>query len=481
MTVRHGFPEARVALIALLALALVPAGAAGTEPAAGTGAGVFALVRALDEAGTKGLWPGFDPSALPLAVFDGERTYLFRHPAPPAGFSPVPGRPGVLSAPGRYPAVAGNSTREIGGVRTATVVATPPRSLEEALLAVVEEVFHVFWLARHPSTRPDEMARYVYPLADAENLRLLLGEDEALARAIEAEGEAEAAGWAALALAIRGERVPRLPDEVRAWETALEAMEGTANAVARRAAGQGARETSSRLRQERSAAAVRWRFYDSGTALFFLLDRLEPGWKARSDAEPHRDLVSFLAEALARRGARPAAFAPRDEERVRAAASAGVQALASRRLRLREEVLSRPGARVVVEAAEGSAPFRLERFDPVDLFVLDGGEVAHPSFLTVSGGGGRVEVTNPAFARGSFAGTVALTAAAGRHPLRDGIRRVTVTGLASRPRVERSGGRVTVEAEGLRLALPDAEVETGGETTRVRIGGRRGAPGDPEP
>lgn len=458
-----------MALIAALLLALAPAAPAGAEPTPAPGAGVFALVHALDEAGTKGLWPGFDPAALPLAVFDGERTYLFRHPAPPAGFSPVPGRPGVLSAPGRHPGVVTNSTREIGGVRTATVVATPSQSLEDVLLAVVEEVFHVFWLARHPSIRPDEMARYVYPLADAENLRGLLGEDEALARAIEAGGDEEAAGWAALALAIRGDRVRRLADEVRAWETALEAMEGTANAVARRAAGQGPEETAARLRQGRSAEAVRWRFYDTGAALSFLLDRLEPGWKVRSDAEPARDLVSFLAPALARRGARPAAFAPGDEERIRARASSDVEALSSRRLRLREEVLSRPGARLVLEAAEGSAPFRLERFDAVNLLVLDGGEVVHASSLTLSAEGGRVEVRNPAFSRGSFAGTVALTAPAGRHPLRDGIRRLTVPGLAGPPRVGRANGTLTVEAPGLVLELRDAGVVTEGETTRVVV------------
>src|ERR1044071_3492805 len=32
------------------------------------------------------LWPGFDPRSIPLAVYAGERTYLFRHPKPPAEF-----------------------------------------------------------------------------------------------------------------------------------------------------------------------------------------------------------------------------------------------------------------------------------------------------------------------------------------------------------------------------------------------------------
>jgi hypothetical protein len=37
----------------------------------------------------------------------------------------VPASPGILITRGRHPAVAGNSTREIGGVRTATVIAAP--------------------------------------------------------------------------------------------------------------------------------------------------------------------------------------------------------------------------------------------------------------------------------------------------------------------------------------------------------------------
>ena len=146
---------------------------------------VFAFVRALDEAASRAAWPGFDPSAIPVALFDGERTVLLRHPSPPPEFLPMPGRPGVLVARGRHPAPS-NSTREIGAVRTATVIATPAESVERTMLAVVEEVFHVFWLARHPAFRPDELARYAYPLEDADNLRALLVEDEALARALRA-------------------------------------------------------------------------------------------------------------------------------------------------------------------------------------------------------------------------------------------------------------------------------------------------------
>lgn len=459
-------------LVVLPFLSTVPAAPArGQAPSAAARPDAFAYVRALDQAGAKELWPGFDPSSLPLAIFDGEQTFLLRHPGPPPEFSPAKGRPGVLVSPGRHPAVVANSTREIGGVRTATVIATGAQGVESTLLATVEEVFHVFWLARHPSFRPDEMARYAYPVDDAENLRPLLAEDEALARALEADGDPEAAGWAAGALRIRGDRLPRLAEETRTWETSLETMEGTANYVARRALDQGPAETARRLRGARPAEGIRWRFYETGTALCFVLDRLDPGWKARSEKQPDRPLVELLGDALARRDVKPNAFAAAEVEGFRTRAAGDVEALALRRRQLRRELLERTGPRVVVEVADGAAPFRLLRFDPVNLFVLDGGEVAHVNFLVLTGPGGTVEVANAAFSRGSFAGTVGLTTPAGRHPLRDGIRRLTIVGIRDRPRLFRSEDAIKLEAPGLRIDLPNAVARTAGDTTRIEVRG----------
>ena len=150
-------------ILAMSGAALVAQAAQAPSQPPSASQDVFAFVRALDEAAARGVWPGFSPSGIPVALYDGEHTVLLRHPSPPPEFSPTPGRPGVLIAKGRHPAVTGNSTREIGGVRTATVIATPAQPVERTMLAVVEEVFHVFWLARHPSFRPNEMARYAYP------------------------------------------------------------------------------------------------------------------------------------------------------------------------------------------------------------------------------------------------------------------------------------------------------------------------------
>ena len=112
--------------------------------------------------------------------------------------------PGVFEMPGRHSAVASNSTRELAGVRTATVMATPGQAVESTLLACIEEVFHVFWLRDHAQMRPNEMDRYAYPISDPRVVRTILAEDEALARALDAAALADAGR-----LDSRGVPVPR--------------------------------------------------------------------------------------------------------------------------------------------------------------------------------------------------------------------------------------------------------------------------------
>ena len=64
---------------------------------------------------------------------------------------------------------------------------------------------------------------------------------------------AQAAAWAATMIALRREQEPGLTPDDRAFETALEMMEGTANAVAKTVLGLESSETARRLRAERAA------------------------------------------------------------------------------------------------------------------------------------------------------------------------------------------------------------------------------------
>ena len=430
---------------------------------------VFAFVRTLDETAALRLWPGFEPARMPIALFDGEKTVLLRHPAPPPEFIPLPGHPGALFYEGRYPAVVSNRVVEIGGALTGTVLATPSEPIHGTLLACIEEVFHAFWRPRHPSFRPDEMIRYGYPIDDAENLIRLLAEDEALARAIEAGGERDAAAWAAAAAKLRSERTASLSPEVRLYETAMETMEGTANYVSRIALGEAPSETAVRLRQARPADGIRWRFYDSGAAVCMLLERLLPGWKELSEQDPAREIGGLLGAEIERRRVAPAAFPLREMKTFRAAADARIAGLVRSRREMRADVLGRPGGRVVVELAAGAGPLRVERFDPMSLFILDRGQVVHANYLTLTAESGSIEVANPEFVRRSFAGTVSLTESAGRHPLTAGVRRLTVAGIGSEPRITRENGVVRLESPEIRASLSGAEVRVEGRTVRITL------------
>jgi hypothetical protein len=317
------------------------------------------------------------------------------------------------------------------------------------------------------------MARYAYALDDVENLGRLVAEDEALARALEARRADDAAGWAAAALGIRRERVTRLAEDVRVYETSLEMMEGTANYVARVSVREPASRTAERLRAPRPAEDVRWRFYDTGAALCLLLDRLSPGWQERSDRQPALTIVELTDEALRGRGAAAAGFSKADAEGFQTRATAGVADLGLRRQRLRAELLERQGSRIVIDVTSGAEPFRVQRFDPINLMVLDAGAVAHPNYLTLAVPQGTVELTNPGFARGTFGGTVSVTEAAGRHPLSDGVRRLTIAGIQGAPKVGGDEGTVSVEAPGVRLTLRGSDVRVEGEVIRITVKGPR--------
>lgn len=133
---------------------------------------------------------GFDPLAVPLALFDGERTWLFRHPSPPLGFEPAEiSLTGAAVMAGRHDAVSANTNAEIAGVGTATVMlegAAQRRAPEDVAAMAIHEAFHVFQRARHPGWTGNEVVLFTYPVGDAELLALRRLEFESLRRALAA-------------------------------------------------------------------------------------------------------------------------------------------------------------------------------------------------------------------------------------------------------------------------------------------------------
>ncbi len=418
----------------------------------------FEVMAALDRAAEMRLWPGFDPSSYPVAIFDGSRTLLFRHPGPPDDFHPLENRPGVWAFDGKHPAMRWNSNAEIGGVATATLLLTiePGRPVDYEAHILFHEIFHLYSRPIHPTWRPNEVWRYSYPMDDLENYRMLLLEEEALARAVEAESDDLTAAWAAAALEIRGDRLARLDDEHRAYEIALELQEGTAVYMGRSTIGTAT--DMARLRESRGPQGIRWRCYETGAAVAVILDRLMPSWKAALDAEPATTFADLLAAAIAENQAPPAVLTNDEVEEIAARARAEVATLVDERRALRES-FERRGSRVVVRLPDDSEPFRLERFDPMAVEVLSDGRALQAHRLVARHPQGEVRLENPHFVRGSLDGVIAMTEPAGEHPFLEGLRLIAVTGFTGQPAVTHNGDNVKIEAEGLTVELKGATVE----------------------
>lgn len=416
-----------------------------------------ALVAEADRMAARDLWPGFDPRTMPVAIFDGRRTWLFRHPSPPEGFEADPGHPGVRVFPGRHPSVTANTSTSLGGTETAVLLLDSTRASRTAFAAVlIHESFHGFQHRRHPSWTANEVELFTYPADDAEALALRRLETDALRRALAAPSAAASACWTREALDSRSRRFARLPVGAVAYERGVELLEGLAEYVEYRA--RNVRVPVAFPRAEYPPDAVRQRGYAVGLAFARLLDRFAPAWREELERRDSTTLDSLLGIAVrGRADAASCAFGAATLDAARRDAVRDVAALREERAALRRAFLSRSGWTLVIEAEH--PPLYPEGFDPLNVQRLADGEVLHTRWLKLGGPVGMVEVM----------GRAALTRAAGTHPIFEGVRALTIAGLPGEPVVTEAEGRVTIVAEGVRASLVGATVERQERARTLRV------------
>lgn len=420
----------------VLALALAQSPVAPLLPPASLAFQIDDEVRKL---ASRPLWPGFDPAKVPLAIFDGEWTSLFRHPNPPPEFRVVPGRPETAIAAGQHPLVRANTSVAIGEARTATLLLDAPEvpAVRESAAIAVHEAFHVFQAERHPKWGGNEVDLFTYPMDDAVLLQLSRLETEALRRALAERSDKGAACWAATALERRRTRFATLGKSGVLYERGTELKEGLARLVESRARGASSKEPVFPA-NEFAASDVRSRSYAVGHAFSLLLDLFAPGWEARLEAGADETLDALLSAALAARdGGRSCRFTGQETARALDGAKKSVELARLTREAIRDDFFRRPGWELVVVA--GAEPLSPQAFDPLNVERLGAGEVLHARWLKLGNAAGSIEVLN---AR-------AVTEAAGRHPLFDGVRRVTFTGLAEEPKVRESSDGIALVAAGV--------------------------------
>jgi hypothetical protein len=408
-----------------------------------------------------GLWPGFDPRQTPVAIYDGERTWLFRHPSPPEGFVGDPAHEGGWIYPGQHPDVRSNTSINLGGASTSTVILNrnAGRSVTELAGLVIHEIFHVFQRQRHPDWTANEGELFVYPVEDAEALHLRRLETEALRRALPSPDTQESARWAKLAIVLRRERFARLSQASVAYERFSELNEGLAQYVESRATGEGVGKLLPA--DEFPAEAVRQRIYPVGRALGVLLDRFDPGWTAKLESGQAKFVDELLEAALAWVNAPAREFSAAEREDALRRARADTAALREKKAKLRKEFLSQPGWKLVI-IVEGGEPLWPQGFDPLNVERLGGAEVLHTRFLKLGNSSASLEVLNRR----------ALTEAAGEHPLFNGVRRLTVTGLPTEPTVNvpGEGHKIVVKAEGIQGEVQNALMDQSKKTMTITLG-----------
>lgn len=450
-----------------------------TTATASADTGAFALLAEIDDWAAYNLWPGFNPTSYPVAIFDGERTLLFRHPAPPAEFSPAPGRDGVWTYTGRHPSVVANTSTELAGVRIATLMPAEARStLAERVGVLIHELFHVFQRERHPGWSGNEAELFTYPVDDAEHLTLRRLETEALRRALSAEYTIFARCWGRNSLELRRERFTLLPAGAVAYERGTELNEGLAAYIERRTTH--APGHTILPREDFAPEAVRTRAYRTGAALAWLLTgQLYSAWRTTLEENDTTPLDLMLAAAydaapdpspdsfdimITPGGAITAdeyragcTFTPTELERARAEATADVASLLTRRVEARRTFLDRDGWILVIDAAD--APLFPQGFDPLNVQVVTPGEVLHSRYVKLGNESTVIEVI----------GRATLTEAAGAHPLFNGVRSLTITGLEDEPAIGTTDAATTIDAEGITATLSGASVERRGRTITVRL------------
>lgn len=413
---------------------------------------VARLLTEYDRMAAREWWPGFTPQSIPLAIYDGERTWLVRHPAPPDEFRPSSDLAGVWVMDGQHAAVRGNTRATIAGAETATLL-WPAGTLDPLRLAgtLLHEAFHVHQGKARPTWFGNEAVFFTYPVTDAAAQGLQRLETEALRRALTRPGMSVC--WSSRALAIREERAALIGPEAIGYERGNDLNEGLATWVQWHATG--APLDSLIPVAGFGPGDVRLRAYAVGPAQAALLERHLPGWPGTLLADSTLTVDRLLGRTLEARSCR-ADFTPRERDSVTALAGRETAAITGERAAAREGFLARSGWTLTITLPQAQ-PLWPERFDPWNLTPLAAGEALHLRHLKLSGDRGRMEVLDRA----------ALTRPAGAHPLFNGLREVVVTGLPDRPSIVTRGDTLVVNAPGVTGSFTGLVLEESGTAVRL--------------
>jgi hypothetical protein len=404
------------------------------------------IMREVERMAETDLWKGFAVQDIPVAIYDGDNTWLFQHTDPGDGFAAMTDEPNVYLYRGLHEAVRANSTAEINGLTTATVMLEGIESHDLSITAsvIIHEMFHVYQALNHPDWNSDIAALFMYPFDQAEQLRLRRLETEAVHRALLAADPSGSAAWCREALKIRTKRYECLPSSAITFERDTELYEGLAHYIELKSRGEKRVLLSE---TEFAPDEIRRRCYPIGCALAFLLDRYHPDWQEGLTASK-RYLDEMLATAMAIAQfphMEDVGFSPGEQLRSLEKAKEDIAKWLYERETLKQEFHNRPGWRLILDM---KSPLFTRGMDPSNVHKLSHAEILHTRFVQLGNETDRIEMIN---------GT-AITISAGNHPLFDGIKSA-VFAFEHEPELTRSDGIVVIEAEGFKGILGQTNLQ----------------------
>ncbi|RKN70632.1 hypothetical protein [Paenibacillus ginsengarvi] len=385
------------------------------------------------------LWDGFDPSLIPVALYDGAATWLFTSGQPSPSFKPVDGHISIYVYVGLHEAVRANSIAVLEGQVTATVMldGIGSRDLSVTASIVLHEMFHVFQAVHCTDRGGNLSAMFVYPADNAREIGLRRLETKAISKALSAVDSKIARGWCAEGLRIRQQRYEALPGEYAEFERDTERLEGLAHYIEKKSLG---RRFADFPENEFEPDDVRRRCYPLGCAFAFLLDRFKDGWSGTFYSNG-ACLDRLLADSISTGESGGIGFSKEEEAEAFHQATEDIAVMVRGRSEIWRQFGSRIGARLELRFRE---PMRIQAMDPSNMKRIGHQEVWHSRYLKLGDGADRIEML----------GSEAITESAGLHPLFSGIAAVTFV-LNDEPDIRHQDGVILSDVAGFKLRLTE--------------------------
>lgn len=264
----------------------------------------MAIEGELQSLAKKGVrWPGFDPLKYPLAIYDTEDTYLFRHPKPPKEFMLFKHRKDTYVFDGRYKGIWDCYQTKFSDEYTAIVsVSLGEGDAKYYSTVALHELFHVYqeeceelWpLSSHWKSA------FEYPCYDYKLDQVLKLEELALANALEADNAEEGKGWARRALTLAEEAYGMMPADSADMIRSRQMVEGLATYVDRQFHPR--QNLVEILRRGFEPEEYYDRAYFTGDAVALLLQDFNPKWKRTFNKKSVIWLENMLKDSLGKGG-----------------------------------------------------------------------------------------------------------------------------------------------------------------------------------